>query len=52
LECLLLEKINQPGMRIETDDARRVGDEIRERVDVVIKQRAVAIVDDVFNAAA
>src|SRR3981189_1140765 len=35
----------------ETDTAFRVGDKIRQRVDVVVEKPSIAIVDDVFDSA-
>src|SRR5215510_3336631 len=37
-------------MRIEADHARCISHEVRKRIDVVIQQRAVAIVDDVLDS--
>src|SRR6185436_20099503 len=47
---LLLQKINQPHMRIETDHARGISDKVRECIDVVKEQRSIAIVHDVLNS--
>src|SRR5258708_12248786 len=43
--------IGQPRIGIETDNAFRVGDKIRQRVDVVVEKPSIAIVDDVFDSA-
>ena len=48
---LLLEKIDQAHIWIEADDARCVGHEVRQRVDIVESGATVALVDDVFDAA-
>ncbi len=45
------EEIDQPGMRIETDDTRRVRDEVGKGVHVVIDALAVAVVDHGLDAA-
>src|SRR5262249_21350754 len=47
---LLLQKINQLHMWIETNHARRISDEVRKRIDVVKEQRPIAIVHDVLNS--
>src|SRR5262249_36715800 len=36
---------------VKSNHARRIGHEIRKRVDVVIELAAVAVIDDIFNAA-
>ena len=46
-----LEPVGQPRERIEAEHARRVGDEVRQRVDVVEVELAVAVVDQVLDAA-
>ena len=38
-------------MRVEPDNARRLSHKIRECVNVVKKQRAIAVVDDVLDTA-
>jgi hypothetical protein len=48
---LPLEKIDQAHIWIEADDARCVGHEVRQRVDVVEDGATVAVVDDLFDAA-
>ena len=44
-------EIGEAAVRIETDDALGVGDEIGECVHVVIEKTAGGVVDDVFDAA-
>ena len=46
-----LEVVHEARPRVEADDVRRVGDEVRERVDVVEVRPAVAVVDQVLDAA-
>ena len=46
-----LEPIGEAGKRIEPDDARRIGNEVGELIDVVEVQPAVAVVDHVLDAA-
>src|SRR5215212_2333240 len=48
---LLKKKVNESFVRVEADNVRRVRDEVRERVDVVVKNVAVAVVHDVLDAA-
>src|SRR4029077_12006582 len=48
---LLDEIVDEALKGIETDNARAVGHEIRERVDVIVIELAVTIVDDVLDAA-
>src|SRR5579859_121144 len=43
--------IGQPRIGIESDDAFGVGDKVRQRVDVVIEQPSVAIVNYVLDSA-
>src|SRR6266480_3361056 len=47
----LLEIVHQPRERIEAHHARRVGLEVRERVDVVEVETPVAVIDHVLDAA-
>src|SRR5947209_7078894 len=49
--CLLLEVVGELDEGIEADDIDGVGDEVGEGVDVVVEKRAVAVVDDVLDAA-
>src|SRR5215467_13188747 len=44
------QEIGKAAVRIETDDAFRVGDEIRERIHVVIEQAAGRIINNIFDA--
>ena len=37
-------------MRIETNNPRRISHKIRKRIDVVIEQTAIAIIDDELNS--
>src|SRR5207244_2650875 len=48
---LALEVIHQPRERVEPHHARRVGHEVRERVDVVVVPPPVASVDQVLDSA-
>ena len=48
---LPFEKIDQLDMRIEADDARGIGHEVRQRIDVVEDGSAVAVIYHVFHAA-
>src|ERR1700729_2796728 len=48
---LLHQIIHQAREGIDADDARAVGNEVRERVDVVVVELTVAVVNDVFQAA-
>ena len=43
--CLCFQVVDEPGERIEADDAWRVGDEVRQGVDVVVVALPVAVVD-------
>src|SRR5215207_3599015 len=47
----LFEVVHQPHERIEPDDPWRIGHEVRQRVDVVEVVAAVAVVDEVLDAA-
>ena len=46
-----LDVVDEVRPRIEADHVPRVGDEVRQRVDVVEVVLAVAIVDEVLDAA-
>ena len=48
---LPVEKVDQLDMRIEADNPRGIGHEVRQHVDVVEDGAAVAIIDHVFHAA-
>ena len=48
---LAFEEVDEPAERVEADDVGGVGDEVREGVDIVIDEAAVAVVDHVFDAA-
>jgi len=43
-------EIGEARIWIEADDAHGVGDEIRERVDVIVELPAGAVVDHIFEA--
>src|SRR5206468_3879938 len=47
----LHEPLGEPGVRIEADQRGCVGDEVRQRVDVVYVGQAVERGDEVFDAA-
>src|SRR6476469_3923940 len=51
LRGLLFQEVNQPNKRVKADNLRPVSNEIRKRVDVVKIELAVAIIDDVLDAA-
>src|SRR5207237_3188452 len=51
LRSLLFQKVDEPHKRIKADDLEAVGHKVGERVDIVKIKFAVAIVDDVLNAA-
>src|SRR6185436_7910283 len=46
-----LEPAHEPCERVEAHDPLRIGDEVGERVDVVVDVPAGAVVDQVFDAA-
>src|SRR6266404_6235872 len=48
---LALKVVDQPHVRIKAKNLRRVGNKIGKGIDVVINDGAIAIVDQVFNAA-
>src|SRR4029077_7211007 len=47
----VLKVVNQPHVRIKANNLRRVRNKIGKGINVVINDAAIAIVDDVFNAA-
>jgi len=48
---LLLQVVHESRVRIKAENLRRVGNKIGKGIDIVINDGAIAIVDDVFNAA-
>src|ERR1051326_1903847 len=51
LRSLLLEKVDELGKGIEADDLRAISDEIGKRIDVVKVEFAIAVIDDILDAA-
>src|SRR5579859_5226953 len=51
LRSLLFQEVHQPNKRIKADYLWSISDEVGKRVDIVKIKLAVAIIDDVLNAA-